>query len=83
MVGVLAKICDGTVQSALDGFSEAHIAIHSVFRKTSTCEQGRDELTKATDRANLRGGVFFRPTQSVAARIEREPQRAAAPIFSE
>lgn len=39
---VLAKMPDGTAQSALDGFSEALSAIPPELRKTFTYDQGRD-----------------------------------------
>ena len=50
---VLAKMVDGTAQSALDGFSEALSAIPPALRKTFTYDQGREmskhaQLTERT-----------------------------------
>ena len=53
---VLAKMADGTAQSALDGFSEALSAIPPELRKTFTYDQGREmskhmQLTERTGMA--------------------------------
>ena len=56
---VLAKMLDGTAQSALDGFSEALSAIPSEVRKTFTYDQGREMSKHAqlTERTGV--AVYF------------------------
>jgi len=53
LMTALAKMSDDTAQSALDGFSEALIAVPSELRKTLTYDQGREmsklkQLTEGT-----------------------------------
>ena len=56
---VLAKMPDGTAQSALDGFSEALSAIPAELRKTFTYDQGR-EMSKHAQLAERTGvAVYF------------------------
>ena len=59
MGGVLAKMPDGTAQSALDGFSEALSAIPPELRKTFTYDQGREMSKHAqlTERTGV--AVYF------------------------
>ena len=56
---VLAKMPDGTAQSALDGFSEALSAIPPELRKTFTYDQGREMSKHAqlTERTGV--AVYF------------------------
>lgn len=56
---VLAKMPDGTAQSALDGFSEALSAVPPEFRKTFTYDQGREMSKHAqlTERTGV--AVYF------------------------
>jgi IS30 family transposase len=56
---VLAKMFDGTAQSALDGFSEALSAIPPELRKTFTYDQGREMSKHAqlTERTGV--AVYF------------------------
>ena len=56
---VLAKMPDGTAQSALDGFSEALSAIPPELRKTFTYDQGREMRKHAqlTERTGV--AVYF------------------------
>ena len=56
---VLAKMPDGTAQSALDGFSEALSAIPAELRKTFTYDQGREMSKHAqlTERTGV--AVYF------------------------
>lgn len=56
---VLAKMFDGTAQSALDGFSEALSAIPPELRKTFTYDQGREmsKHVQLTERAGV--AVYF------------------------
>ena len=56
---VLAKMPDGTAQSALDGFSEALSAIPPALRKTFTYDQGREMSKHAqlTERTGV--SVYF------------------------
>ena len=56
---VLAKMPDGTAQSALDGFSEALSAIPRELRKTFTYDQGREMSKHAqlTERTGV--AVYF------------------------
>ncbi len=56
---VLAKMADGTAQSALDGFSEALSAIPPELRKTFTYDQGREMSKHAqlTERTGV--AVYF------------------------
>jgi IS30 family transposase len=56
---VLAKMPDGTAQSALDGFSEALSAIPPELRKTLTYDQGREMSKHAqlTERTGI--AVYF------------------------
>jgi len=56
---VLAKMPDGTAQSALDGFSEALSAIPLALRKTFTYDQGREMSKHAqlTERTGV--AVYF------------------------
>lgn len=56
---VLAKMPDGSAQSALDGFSEALSAIPSELRKTFTYDQGREMSKHAqlTERTGM--AVYF------------------------
>ncbi len=56
---VLAKMPDGTAQSALDGFSEALSAIPLALRKTFTYDQGREmsKHAKLTERTGV--AVYF------------------------
>ena len=55
LMTALARMPDGTAQSALDGFSEALSAIPSELRKTLTYDQGR-EMSKHAQ-LTLRTGV--------------------------
>jgi len=56
---VLAKMFDGTAQSALDGFSEALSAIPPELRKTFTYDQGR-EMSKHVQLTEQTGvAVYF------------------------
>lgn len=56
---VLAQMPDGTVQSALDGFSEALSTISPELHKTFTYNQGR-EISKHAQLAERTGvAVYF------------------------
>ena len=57
---VLAKMPDGTAQSALDGFSEALSAIPIALRKTFTYDQGR-EMSKHAQLTERTGIAVFTP----------------------
>jgi len=59
LMTALAKMPDGTAQSALDGFSEALSAIPSELRKTLTYDQGREMSKHAqlTERTGV--AVYF------------------------
>ena len=59
LMTALAKMPDGTAQSALDGFSEALGAIPRALRKTFTYDQGREMSKHAqlTERTGV--AVYF------------------------
>ena len=59
LMTALAKMADGTAQSALDGFSEALSAIPSELRKTLTYDQGREMSKHAQLTARTGVAVYF------------------------
>lgn len=66
---VLAKIPDGTAQSALDGFSEALSAIPAELRKTFTYDPGR-EMSKHAQLTERTGWLCISTTPTVHGSVD-------------
>ena len=78
---VLVKLADAKAETARDGFAAGLLAVPAPLRLTLTYDQGKEMARhQGTGRAHGPARLLRRPACAVAARLQREHQRPAAPV---
>src|SRR4051795_7796496 len=83
---VLVKLTDAKAETARDGFAAGLLAVPAPLRLTLTYDQGKEmarhrELASRAGRAHGPARLLRRPACPLAARLQREHQRPAAPVL--
>src|SRR3954454_7923609 len=82
----VVKLADAKAETARDGFAAGLLAVPAPRRLTLTYDQGKEmarhrELASRAGRAHGPARLLRRPACPLAARLQREHQRPAAPVL--